>query len=101
MAPVETISVLVPVFNNAETLPELARQVSTAAAAIPAEVQFVFVEDASTDRSAEVLRHIAAGVANVHLVLNGENIGQQAEIFPDPFYSLSEYVLSSRPISWP
>ena len=75
----DRVSILVPVFNNAETLRDLVTAVSREAALASRDIQFVFVEDCSQDRSREVLREMRCD--GVHVVENTENIGQQASIF--------------------
>lgn len=72
------VSVLVPVFNNAETLQNLAVQVTDAIQDTTREITFVFVDDASQDKSLDVLREMAG--TNIRIVENAKNIGQQASI---------------------
>lgn len=62
--------------NSAPLLAPLHRQLSEALAEVPA-VEFLFVDDASTDSSAAVLRALAAGDARVRAVLLSRNVGQQ------------------------
>ena len=74
----DTINILIPVFNNAETLRDLVDQVQRETASAARTVDFVFVDDASGDRSGEVLRALAG--PNIAVIFNSENIGQQASI---------------------
>lgn len=68
-------SVVVPVYS-APLLEALHRQLSEALEAIPA-VEFLFVDDASTDGSTAVLRSLATRDARVRAVLLSQNMGQQ------------------------
>ncbi len=79
MPPSEAISVVVPVFRNADTLDELhARLV----AALVAERSFelVFVDDACPSGSAEVLERLAAEDDRVRHVRLPANVGQHRAI---------------------
>ena len=64
---------IVPVYNNAATLPEVCRRVRVALAARP--VELVLVDDASTDDSREVIAQL-----DVRLVAHARNQGQNAAI---------------------
>lgn len=74
----DQVSILVPVFNNAETLQPLVKQVTQAVQGSVHNVEFIFVEDASRDISAEVLREMTGG--QIRVIYNSQNIGQQASI---------------------
>jgi dolichol-phosphate mannosyltransferase len=72
------LSVLVPVYNNADTLRELAAR--TAAALPGMDYEIVFVNDGSLDRSAEVLQSLALGDARHKVILLSRNFGQHPAI---------------------
>ena len=46
------LSIIVPVYNNAKTLPALMQQLRLVTA-----VEVIFIDDGSTDRSLDVIRH--------------------------------------------
>jgi polyisoprenyl-phosphate glycosyltransferase len=69
------LSLVVPVLDEEEGLPELQRRVEEALAGIPHEV--VYVDDGSTDGSAELVRSWAAGGAPVRLVKLSRNFGME------------------------
>jgi glycosyltransferase involved in cell wall biosynthesis len=73
------ISVVVPVFNEEESLHELHRRLS---ASIPeAEpYEIVLVDDGSTDGSWSIMRSLAAGDSQLRLVRLSRNFGHQAAI---------------------
>ena len=74
--PAQLLSVVVPVFNEVETVPELHRRLSAAVAVLgPHEI--VFVDDGSTDGSWEALRALAAGDPHVRLIRLSRNFGHQ------------------------
>lgn len=78
--PVET-SVVVPVFKNAESLPELYRRLSTVLHAFGGEYELVFVDDASPDASLEYLRSLAAGDPRVVVLALAHNVGQHRAVW--------------------
>ncbi|CUH88197.1 hypothetical protein PH5382_02130 [Phaeobacter sp. CECT 5382] len=74
------ITILVPVYRNAETLQALYHQVREAVAKVDGSAQFVFVEDAGGDESLFILRGLAQSDPDVLLVVNPRNLGQQETI---------------------
>src|SRR5262249_5624822 len=62
------LSVVVPVFNEELSLPELHRRLGTVLESIPERSEIVFVDDASTDRSADVLETIRTSDPRVIVV---------------------------------
>lgn len=46
------LSIIVPMYNNAKTLPALMQQLRLVTA-----VEVIFIDDGSTDRSLDVIRH--------------------------------------------
>ncbi len=75
---IESVSIIVPVMNNQNTVVRLVDEVSTALDGH--SVEFIFVEDASTDGSLEVLVQMAGRDNRVQVVINDRNLGQQASI---------------------
>jgi polyisoprenyl-phosphate glycosyltransferase len=72
------VSVVVPVYRNADTLRELHRRI--AAALDGEELEIVMVDDASPDSSAEVIAEIARGDPRVRSVELESNIGQHRAV---------------------
>lgn len=75
---VPTISVVVPVLDEEDNLPEAQRRLTEALAGIgPTEI--VYVDDGSTDRSAEIIKGFATGDGvSVVLVQLSRNFGMEA-----------------------
>ncbi len=73
MAP--KISVVIPVFDEEGVLPELHERVTAALAGI--EHELVFVDDGSSDRSAEIIEGLAASDPSVVLVQLSRNFGME------------------------
>jgi dolichol-phosphate mannosyltransferase len=62
------LSVVLSFRNEEEVLPELVRRLQQAAAGLPADCEFIFVNDASTDRSLELLTQAARADARLKIV---------------------------------
>jgi glycosyltransferase involved in cell wall biosynthesis len=72
------ISVVAPVYNEVETLPEFHRRVTSALA--DHRYELVLVDDGSTDGSGELLQQLAAGDPSVRPVHLSRNFGHQAAV---------------------
>ena len=77
-AAVPRVSVMIPVYNEEESLETLHRELDAALASIPGGAEIVFVDDGSKDRSLAILREIAAKDARVRVVALDGNHGQTA-----------------------
>ncbi len=73
-----TVSVVCPVFNEGENLPELYDQLRTAldATALPWEI--LFVDDGSTDGSGETIQQLHGADSRVRGILLSRNFGHEA-----------------------
>lgn len=70
------VSVVIPVFNAVENLPELYRQLMPAMAALVERFEVILVEDCSRDRSWEVVRQLALQDERVRGIRLNRNYGQ-------------------------
>jgi len=71
------LSIVVPCFNEQDSLPEFHRRMSAAASAAGEAYEIVFVDDGSTDRTWEVLRALGATDPTVVGVKLSRNHGHQ------------------------
>ncbi len=70
------VSVVVPVYCNAESLPDLHKRLASVADSAPSDsFEFLFVDDGSSDASWEVLRGLQAADPRVTLVKLSRNFG--------------------------
>jgi len=72
------ISVVIPVYNNASTVEELARRIDTALQPNPYEA--IFVDDGSSDDSLARLKRIAGANPSAKVISFARNFGQHPAI---------------------
>lgn len=70
------ISIVIPVFNAEDNLPELYRQLLPAMETLVDRFEVILVEDSSRDRSWDVIRDLAAKDARIHGLRLSRNYGQ-------------------------
>ena len=75
------LSVIVPVFNEEENLPELLRRLADALAALGRSYEVVLINDGSRDRSLEIMREAAAADPHLVVIDFNRNYGQHSAIF--------------------
>jgi undecaprenyl-phosphate 4-deoxy-4-formamido-L-arabinose transferase len=75
------LSVVVPVFNEEESLPELLSRLSPALSALARSYEVVLVNDGSRDRSLELLREATARDPHLTVIDFNRNYGQHSAIF--------------------
>jgi len=74
------LSVVVPVYNNAATLPELIARLVNTIDAMGLRFEIVFVDDASTDSSRALLLERASADERIRVLSLTENFGGQAAL---------------------
>ncbi|MFH1384689.1 MAG: glycosyltransferase family 2 protein [Candidatus Omnitrophota bacterium] len=74
------LSVVVPLFNEEESLEKLYSEICSSLEKIEGGVQLIFVDDASTDNSLSVIRKIAERDKRVHIIAFRRNYGQTAAL---------------------
>ena len=77
-ASVPELSIVVPLFNEEESLPLLVEMLLLALRPLGRSFELVLVDDGSSDRTADVLRQQAAGAPELVAVLLRRNYGQTA-----------------------
>ncbi len=74
------ISVVVPIFNEQENLPELARRMTLALDSTTERWELVLVNDGSRDRSVELIRESHQKDRRIKLVNLSRNFGHQPAV---------------------
>jgi len=75
-----TFSIVVPVFNELENIPELYRRLRATLDSVGETWELVLVDDGSTDGSTEHIRELAAKDKRVRPVIFARNFGHQVAI---------------------
>jgi glycosyltransferase involved in cell wall biosynthesis len=75
---VRTISVVIPVYNEAQTISEILRQVR--AVELPYERELIVVDDYSTDGTREILEAEAREHNGTRVFLHAQNLGKGAAV---------------------
>lgn len=79
--PINKLSVVIPVYNEQESLPELLRRTEAACAQLAIDYEILLVDDGSSDASAEMLTAAAeAPDSHIVAVLLNRNYGQHSAI---------------------
>ncbi|HMJ03990.1 MAG TPA: glycosyltransferase family 2 protein [Conexibacter sp.] len=86
------VSVVVPVFNEEEGLPELQRRIEEALGGIDGGHEVVYVDDGSTDGSAALLEALALSRDDILLVRLSRNFGMEIAMSAGMDHARGEYV---------
>lgn len=74
------LSIVAPVYNEQECLPEFYRRTRKVLVSIDLEVEWIFVNDGSHDQSGNVLSHLAKEDPRVRVITFSRNFGHQPAI---------------------
>jgi len=72
----KSLSIIIPVYNSAEILPELVRQLQEQLPVIAAKYEIILVNDGSADESWAVISRLSASRTHVHGINMMRNYGQ-------------------------
>ena len=72
------LSIILPLYDEAESLPILWRELDEALRTLPGPAEVIFVDDGSTDASAAVIRELMAHESRIRLVRLAANAGLSA-----------------------
>ena len=74
------ISVVLPVHNEQDVLPKLYRELSLHLNPLPYDFEFIFVDDGSSDETADVIAKLRQSDPRVKCLLLSKNFGHQAAL---------------------
>ena len=89
----ETISVLIPAYNESCRIKPTLAAVAQYLAAHWAEYEIVVVDDGSSDDTAEIVAGMAATLRNVHLISTGKNRGKGHAVRSGVFAAKGDLIL--------
>jgi glycosyltransferase involved in cell wall biosynthesis len=76
----KSISVIVPLYNEKDSLRELHQGLAEGLLREPYEIEFIYVDDGSTDGSVDVLRRLQAKDGRIRIVRFRRNFGKSAAL---------------------
>ncbi|VFS69466.1 Undecaprenyl-phosphate 4-deoxy-4-formamido-L-arabinose transferase [Raoultella planticola] len=93
--PVKKVSVVIPVYNEQESLPELIRRTDAACATLDRQYEILLVDDGSSDESARMLTEAAeAEGSHVVAVLLNRNYGQHSAIMAGFSHATGDLIIT-------
>ena len=76
-----TISVIVPCFNEEESIPLFHEAMEAVKYQIRDQFEYIFVNDGSTDQTLAVLRELSSRCSDVHYLSFSRNFGKEAALY--------------------
>ena len=86
------LSIVVPCFNEEEAIPLFYAESAKVIAQMEIEAEFVFVDDGSADKTAEVLKSLAEKDERVHFVSFSRNFGKEAALYAGLSKAVGDYI---------
>jgi polyisoprenyl-phosphate glycosyltransferase len=78
--PAPELSIVIPIYNEEDTIAELHRRLLSVAAALNTSFEIIFVNDGSSDRSLEMLRETSTTNPQIKIIDLSRNFGHQAAL---------------------
>ena len=88
----EKCTIVVPCYNEEEAIPLFYEATNEALKDMPLEIEYLFVNDGSRDKTLDVLREISEKDARVHYVSFSRNFGKEAAMYAGLKESTGDYV---------
>ena len=89
----ETITIVVPCYNEEEVIHLFYRETAKVIREIPADFEFLFIDDGSSDRTLSILRELSSLDPRVKYVSFSRNFGKEAGIYAGLSRSRGDYVV--------
>ena len=87
-----TISVVVPCFNEEESIPLFYREMERVRMKMGEKFEYIFINDGSSDGTLSVLRKLHVTDSNVHYLSFSRNFGKEAALYAGLERASGEYV---------
>lgn len=91
------LSLVIPVYNEQEVILQFLRETKAELQKLRITYEYVFVDDGSTDRTAEILKAKAAKDSRIKLVVFSYNHGKAYAVSAAIAYATGEYLLYMDP----
>jgi len=85
-------TIVVPCYNEEEAIPLFYEATNEALKDMPLEIEYLFVNDGSRDKTLDVLRELSEKDARVHYVSFSRNFGKEAAMYAGLKESTGDYV---------
>ena len=89
----DLISIVVPCFNEQEVLRLFYDETVKAVSVVPAEIEFVLVDDGSRDGTLKIMRELAERDARVRYISFSKNFGKESAIYAGLSGAKGDYVV--------
>jgi polyisoprenyl-phosphate glycosyltransferase len=86
-------SIIAPIFNEKESMPELHRRVSQVMTGLGEPWELILVDDGCSDGSTELIRQLAAGDEHVRPIIFARNFGHQIAVTAGLDYARGDAVV--------
>lgn len=87
------VSIIVPCFNEEESLPLFFSAVKKETSKIPAEIEYWFIDDGSTDNTLQIIQQLRSDYPNEVCYLSfTRNFGKEAAMYAGFKYATGDYV---------
>ena len=87
-----TISVVVPCFNEEESIPLFYEEMERVRTAMREEFEYIFINDGSSDKTLDVLRELNILNPCAHYLSFSRNFGKEAALYAGLKYATGDYV---------
>ena len=87
-----TISIIIPCFNEEESIPIFFREVEKIALQIHEDIEYIFVDDGSKDGTLSILRKLSSEHNRVNYVSFSRNFGKEAALYAGLKQAKGDYV---------
>ncbi len=88
----EKCTIIVPCYNEEEAIPLFYEATSEALKDMPLEIEYLFINDGSRDKTLDVLRELSEKDSRVHFVSFSRNFGKEAAMYAGLKESTGDYV---------
>lgn len=86
------VSIVIPCFNEEQNLPLYYQQTTKVVENLPATVEFIFVNDGSTDQTGEILKTLAQKDQRVKYLTLSKNFGKESAMYAGLSNAQGDYV---------
>lgn len=88
------LSVVVPIYNEVESLPTLVEKIVTSLKDVPIEYEIVLVDDGSSDGTTELMKKMAQSQSNLKAVILRRNYGQTPAMAAGFNYAMGDIIVT-------